>query len=258
MILSRFGIEGWLQADPGENSALVEFAQGVDAIAGQLCAALPLQADDIVERRQRGGERIAGRAKQIDVSQGPAAALRQDADAQSVCLQQLNDLARERVVAGMIRVSRERQHDLLCDARRLVFAGVAFEPGQKIPALDRARVKRLAGDSQNPRHIAIRALMATAPIGVGGERGVLSGLPRRSVDDGAPAEAHTILVEDSRQWPASTPAVYSGGGGLRGAGYSPAFAAHGLGRVEQIDLFWHYIISLIWRHCKLKRLGLQY
>ena len=81
---ARLTVESRFEADPCEDSNLMEFLENRDSIAGKCGAPLPLQRESIVKRGERGGERIALQAVEVNVRQSPRTTLGEYAKTQSV------------------------------------------------------------------------------------------------------------------------------------------------------------------------------
>jgi hypothetical protein len=129
-----------------------------------------------------------GRKRSISRTSVPAL---READAEAARLHQLQHVAREASVAGVIGIGREGQHDLFDDAQSLVLARVLLKQPKEVGAR-RAGVEFTAIHPDYGRHVAISALMAAAAVGVRGQCRVLPGLTGGSVDDSASLNAHAI------------------------------------------------------------------
>ena len=188
-------VECRFQANPGENASVMKPFERGNSVIWQSCATFPFAAERVVQARQRAGKRVAFGPEEIEVAQGALPAFGQGADRQPVFLQSQQHVTRERVIARVVGVSGEGQHDLLGNAAGTIFVRVFAKRRQEIVAFVCTCVEFLARNLEDFGHIAVRALVAAATIRIGGEFGVFACLPAWRVDNGATSYAPAIGID---------------------------------------------------------------
>src|SRR5437879_7335008 len=98
----------------------MKVSQGRYAIGWQRCSSLPLARERFVQAGQRRGKGVALGPEQVEITERSSPALRECADSKTVLLQHCEHFSSEPIVAGMVSVSGEREHDLACRSGCLI------------------------------------------------------------------------------------------------------------------------------------------
>ena len=237
-----FCVQGWLKADPRENTSLVKGFQCGDPVARKRRAALPLAAEGIIQAGQSGSKRITAGAVQVQEWQGSIAAFGQGAEGQAVGLDDFDSRTGQRHVEWVKRIRGEREHNLFGYAEHFVLDGVIAQERKKVWAGRGSCVKVVAVHSQNRGNIAISAGVPAPTIGVSRKRGVFSRLPLGGIDNGASLNGYTVRIETGIWWAPTKRTIGARSFRLSGSGGLTTLAAHdrsGIRDVEQIKLICH-------------------
>lgn len=188
-------VQGGFQRYPGEDASIVKLSQGCNPISRGSCHSFPLAREGFVQAREGRGKGIPSWAKEVEVSECSTAPLGECADSKAVLLQGEQHGTGQGVVPRVIGVCGEGEHHLLLNPQGLILPGILDEQVEEVGAGDGGGIKVLPFHPEHLGNIAIKALVGTSSIGIGGESGIFPGLPPRCIDDRASLHAPSILIQ---------------------------------------------------------------
>jgi len=126
-------IKDWLQADPGRDTGFVKCMQCVYAFVRQCCAGFPFQAPFVVQPGQRGCKGVGWR-EQVNITECPCSAFREDANTVVSCVQYLYGFASKFAfyINMLIRITGKAQEYLTALIGKPAFFCLPPQFGQEI------------------------------------------------------------------------------------------------------------------------------